>query len=497
MRPLLHVFIVAELIALLVGFQFGVLEQTPEYQEETQFVTLGREIPAGRALMTYLSLTFTGSFRSMAADFLWLKYERSKDQHRMLEAHQFAQILLVLQPKNPAVWEALAHDYTHNIPAVVPKHERFDLIRRGYLLLAEGNRQIPNSAALHQEMGFKLVQKVSWNKPIVDDELCSQIEQDSELQKELVPTDTPRYPRPPGAVGGRSPFELAIPWMQRASRLAVEEEARRGKTVYTQMGLLVHPMNIEGNIWHAQYLQAMYEWRRRRYAEALWWIDRTIEQNVELNRRFPNPIYFERLEMVRRMIPLINLHQRGREATDPAERMAARSAFVSEGMTLLMEFETLDDGFVRRELEELRRNAVRQTFGEHEALIREGGEIDDFNFAANYLRPGSRRRWIYPSDSDQDLYYLAGQHSDREEEAPPTRRVQLTLKNLSDRFRLHLRMVGPKRAELLEIADAIVPPGESYKFDGQIETEQHVVIYISALDGTATDPAEYELELEP
>jgi hypothetical protein len=483
---------------LLVAFQVGVMERAPETRDEMHYSTFRPDVSMGRAVLTYVSLLFTGSFRVLAVDYLWMEYAKAGDRHQYDVAHEYASLLQALQSRNPEVWVALSHDYTHNLPAVSPEEERWPLIKQGYRTLATANAQIPNSPTLTFEMAYKLIQKVYWQRPDLDLALIRRIEEDPELQVEL----SLEPPPPPGAPG-RSPFELAIPWLRRTIELVRREVQRHGATsYYTQMGVLVDPSSQEGWIWAALYNQAHLEWVRNRHDQAVAVLERTAEQNERIVQEYGDeisPIYQRRLPMLRAMIPLVRLHQRARESRDPS----LLRPFLERAESLLLEYERLDDGFIQRHVRDTRvvlasRELTRRGLGQN-LLILEAPEPDDFPELATALEPKTYTGWIFPADTDQDVYWL-GADAGNPEAVPPPRALRLTLRsfrlpNQPAPPRLHVRLLSGLGERAVVLDDAIVEPDQTYLFDRSVERTRHTMVFISALDAQG-EPAPYELTVD-
>lgn len=483
------------------------MEATPEVQNEKRYVTISGDVSAGRALMTYVTLLFTGAFRSLAADFLWLEYDDASEEHRYAEAYEYITLLLLLQNKNVEVWVAVTHDLTHNLPAVTPQKDRWPLIKKGYELLAQANREVPNSPTLHWETGYRLVQKVTWDRPTLNHELIQQIRDDAKLQKDLLVEDYPELlERPPGAQPGRSPFELSLGWFRKAGDLAQHEKKRKGIEAYrTAFGLLVDQRDAEGWIWHGMWYEAMVCWQQGRHDDALWWLEMKLiphnEWYVAHYGDYISYIYGKRLEMVRKVIPLIRAHQA--YARDPSPETAG--AFIDPALSVIMEIRHLDDLFVTRQVSEVRMALVRDLLAANNLpegyAYFEMTEVDDEDWCAEMMPNGaSVNNWLFPSSRDQDVYWIPHGYGGAESGAQ-ARPLLLTVTNrplqgLPGRYRLHVRLVSVQGEDKITLADGIVEPGRTFSYNGRFDPTRTTFLYISALDGTP-EPAPYELNVDP
>lgn len=497
----------------LLAFQLRFMEERKEVRDEQRYETFTEDV--GSALMTYTALLFTGSFRSLASDMLWVFYERAVEKNEYDRAVQYSTLLLTLQSTNPGVYEHLSHDYTHNMPAVSPPQDRWPLIKKGYLTLARGAlEKVRNSPHLHAEMGYRLYQKVSWDRPVLQLELIGQFESEADLQSKLwldLQKDPEMRPhltfdpagRAPGAVGGRSPYELAIPWLLKAADLAKYETQRQGlKAYYNQMGLLVDPASQHGMVWHAMFYQANLEWLRGRHEAALWWLrERTIPFNrwyLEHYREQVGTIYTMRMKMAEDLAGLVELHARLVNTRNPE----VAPAFLDQALRFMTIHETLDEQFVKQQWETLRQVILKGTARElgwgPEIPAMEEGELDDFPWCSNRLMRRISRRWIWPSESDVDLYFRPPSEGEPE-------RLRFTITNrphekVPGRHRLHVRVVredfDPRRGLVMTtLDDTAVDPGNTFLFDKTVERSGYVLLYISALDGTF-EAAPYELVVD-
>lgn len=494
-------------VAALLAYQTAVMETQPEVENEKRYAVISGDVSTGRALMTNVTFLFTGSFRSMMASFLWIEYDDASEQHRYVEANEYMELLLLLQRNNAEVWSAVTHDLTHNLPAVSPKKDRWPLIKKGYERLAQGNLEVPNSPTLQWETGYRLVQKVSWSRPELDLELIDQIRRDEKLQDVLLVREHPELlERPPGAPPGRSPFELSLGWFRRAGEASQHEKARKGIEAYrTAFGLLVDQRDAEGWIWHAMFYEAMYCWQTDRHDDALWWLEtKLIPHNEAYVARYGDyisHIYGMRLEMVRRVVPLVRAHQ----AFVRVPTAENAGAFLEPALGAIMDFRMLDDQFVTRQISQVRMLLVRGLLQANNLPPGyenfERVEVDDEDWCAQPMPNGATvNSWIFPSSRDQDVYAITVGFGGAVTGTPPRRMllsvVNKPLEGLPGRYRLHVRLVSVLGGDLRTLKDGVVEPDGTFVYNGTYDPMRNTFLYISALDGTA-EPAPYELTVDP
>jgi hypothetical protein len=270
------------------------------------------------------------------------------------------------------------------------------------------------------------------------------------------------------------------------------------------MGILIDPVGLEGWVWHAMFYQAMLEWQRGRHDSSLWWLTQRLiphnEQYVNRQGEAISYIYTLRLAMARDLIGIVERHRELSRSGAPGD--VGRFLDLAQQFTQL--HETLDDGFVRREVENIRRRVLLALSGDNpdpKLLARESGEINDFFFCATTLMPNSHfPGWIWPGDSDLDLFYLAPPQTEEGAVTPLSRRVRFTLTNQTlpgvEPKRLHLRVVGEWMGEKVFHDDALIEPGNTHLFDKPVDASHYILLFITAVDG-APQPVGYELFLEP
>ena len=103
-----------------------------------------------------------GTFRGLAADFLWTRLETLKQEGKYYEAHQLAEWICTVQPRVPAVWEFQAWNMAYNISVgTKTPHERWQWVYNGIRLLRDEG--IPNNEGfvpLYHELAWIWFHKV-------------------------------------------------------------------------------------------------------------------------------------------------------------------------------------------------------------------------------------------------------------------------------------------------------------------------------------------------
>jgi hypothetical protein len=119
---------------------------------------VGRRVPPQYVLAT----AALGSLRGLAADVLWYRAERLKQEGKFYEANTLAQWITTLQPRFPQVWSFHAWNMAYNISvATHTPQERWDWVNKGVRLLRdEGIVYNPDSVPLYRELGWIFFHKI-------------------------------------------------------------------------------------------------------------------------------------------------------------------------------------------------------------------------------------------------------------------------------------------------------------------------------------------------
>jgi len=148
---------VGAVIAAGVCIVLAALMQNPinQQRKDLQLVMqsdLYKELPPKYAWVSAAG----GTFRGLAADVLWARAERLKDDGKYYESHQLAKWICTLQPRFPAVWSFQSWNMSYNISvATHTPQERWQWVYNGIRLLRDEG--IPNN-----ERVLKLYHQLAW-----------------------------------------------------------------------------------------------------------------------------------------------------------------------------------------------------------------------------------------------------------------------------------------------------------------------------------------------
>lgn len=248
------------LAAALSGLQSFGLDRLPETREEDRLRRLG-DLPPGDMVPTYIASLFFGPFRAAAIDVLWMRLRRVEEERRWYERKEILEMISYFQPRNPEVWASLGWESAYNVAnGFTDPEKQWYWVDYGLRWLRRGTRMLPDHPQIMWELAYTLHHKPSWRESVLDLPLLDRIERDASLQAEMRADGVPDPGRPLSA------FELAVPWLERASdALARTPEG----SARTQMGLLLYRSTMDGFIRRCLALQAMYDWSRGRVPEAV------------------------------------------------------------------------------------------------------------------------------------------------------------------------------------------------------------------------------------
>jgi hypothetical protein len=209
---------------------------------------------------TYIASLFFGPFRAGVIDVLWMRLRRAEEERRWYDVKNHLEWISFFQPRNPEVWANLGWQAAYNIAnGFTDPEKQWFWIRFGLTWLRRGTKNLPDHPQLAWELAYTLHHKPSWKDSILDLALLERIEKDAELQAALRIDGAADPGRPLSA------FELAMPWLERARGQLFQSSQGSART---QMGLLLYPSGMDGFIRRCLCLQAIYDWRRGRTAEA-------------------------------------------------------------------------------------------------------------------------------------------------------------------------------------------------------------------------------------
>ncbi len=117
---------------------------------------------SGQVMVTTLTSAAMGAFRGLAADILWYRANKLKDEGNYHEANQLSEWITTLQPSFAQVWVFNAWNMAYNISvATYTPQERWDWVSKGVNLLRNrGLRVNPRSVLLYKELGWIFFHKI-------------------------------------------------------------------------------------------------------------------------------------------------------------------------------------------------------------------------------------------------------------------------------------------------------------------------------------------------
>jgi len=103
-----------------------------------------------------------GTFRGIAADFLWYRAEKLKSEGKLFEANTTAGWITTLQPRFGQVWVFQSWNMAYNISVLThTPEERWDWVNKGIKLLRdEGIVYNPNNIAIYRQLGWTFFHKI-------------------------------------------------------------------------------------------------------------------------------------------------------------------------------------------------------------------------------------------------------------------------------------------------------------------------------------------------
>ncbi|GAB4111057.1 MAG: hypothetical protein Kow00105_19770 [Phycisphaeraceae bacterium] len=103
-----------------------------------------------------------GTFRGLAADFLWYRAEQLKNEGKLFEANTLAEWITNLQPRFGQVWVFQSWNMAYNISVIThTPEERWDWVNKGIKLLRdEGIVYNPNNIAIYRQLAWTFFHKI-------------------------------------------------------------------------------------------------------------------------------------------------------------------------------------------------------------------------------------------------------------------------------------------------------------------------------------------------
>jgi tetratricopeptide (TPR) repeat protein len=383
--------VLAVLVGALALVQHAGLNGQPEKQLEDRYVNL-RDVPPGDMVPTYVASLFFGAFRAVAIDILWIQLKRVREEKRWYEEREIFKFISYFQARNPEVWSYLAWDAAYNVSnGFTDPEERWNWYAFGLSWLRRGNRMLPDSLYLKEQLAYTLWHKPSWAIGHLDRKLLERFEKEVEFQKEILPPDA-TWERPLGM------FEMAHLWLERARDQIFASKEVSHKT---PMGRLLYRSTIDGFIQGCCYLQGVYEMKRGRPDEAKKWFRKAREQIERMlgasYPEFVSPLFKSRGEFYGLLPDLIDLQERANSGKPEDLR-----AFLEALQGALIKHGPIDDGFFWRPGEpDAPLNALKQK-------LAGGQDPQEFNDAEPFttsLKEGDfALANLEPPGLDQDYY---------------------------------------------------------------------------------------------
>jgi hypothetical protein len=126
---------------------------------DLQIVTESRFGDAPKYALLAASL---GTFRGIAADFLWYRAEKLKSEGKLFEANTTAEWITTLQPRFGQVWVFQSWNMAYNISVLThTPQERWDWVNKGIKILRdEGIVYNPHNVAIYRQLSWTFFHKI-------------------------------------------------------------------------------------------------------------------------------------------------------------------------------------------------------------------------------------------------------------------------------------------------------------------------------------------------
>lgn len=159
MRPRTRQIIYVMLAALIMFGATTMIEPIQAARKEAHLV-----LPPAPEVskMTGLYSPLLAVARAPLVDILWIRATKSKEEGRIFDAYQLAELICELQPKFPDVWAFQAWNMSYNISVTCSApEERWRWVRNGYEQLRDKGIPLnPNNTQLYRELAWILFHKV-------------------------------------------------------------------------------------------------------------------------------------------------------------------------------------------------------------------------------------------------------------------------------------------------------------------------------------------------
>lgn len=159
MRPRTRQFVYLLLAGVMLFAATAMVAPLQRERKEAHLVLPpAPDIPAMSRLYTPLLAVA----RAPLVDVLWIRASKSKDEGRIFDAYQLANLICELEPKFPDVWAFQAWNMAYNISVTCSApEERWRWVRNGYEQLRDKGIPLnPNNTQLYRELAWILFHKV-------------------------------------------------------------------------------------------------------------------------------------------------------------------------------------------------------------------------------------------------------------------------------------------------------------------------------------------------
>ena len=160
MKPGRWVQLVAVMVAVLcVAASTLLVKPINNQREDLQIEQVSRYGDTPKYALLAASM---GTFRGLAADFLWYRAEKLKQEGKLFEANTTAEWITNLQPRFGQVWVFQSWNMAYNISVIThTAEERWDWVNKGIKLLRdEGIVYNPHNIAIYRQLGWTFFHKI-------------------------------------------------------------------------------------------------------------------------------------------------------------------------------------------------------------------------------------------------------------------------------------------------------------------------------------------------
>ncbi|MBI5360556.1 MAG: hypothetical protein HZA48_08250 [Planctomycetes bacterium] len=161
-----HIIIIALFfgIIILLQMQFNKSKGISGGDNETLQINPITNLPPAEFMVGYIGSIFMGGLKSIAVDYLWLKYIKLEEDKQFEEALTVMKLIANLNPYLEDVWVHNAHNMIYNISILKDTpDEQWIWIDNGLDYAESGLRWNPKSWRIEEWMGFFYYHKIPFN----------------------------------------------------------------------------------------------------------------------------------------------------------------------------------------------------------------------------------------------------------------------------------------------------------------------------------------------